>query len=78
MLLSHSTTTKVVSTNRFFLQVCKACNKRCFPEDPSAAVQSENAAAHVERVYCSHCYHHDCLILYMKSPPFNGKFYNRS
>ena len=55
------------------LQICKACNKRCFPEDPAAAVHNENAAAHVERVYCSHCYHHDCLILYLKSPPFKGQ-----
>merc|ERR1712223_2369516 len=32
----------------------------------------EHAAAHVERVYCSHVYHHDCLILWMKTPPFEG------
>lgn len=57
---------------RYPNELCKACNKRCFPEDPATAVHNENAAAHVERVYCSHCYHHDCLILYMKSPPFKG------
>ena len=26
----------------------------------------------MERVYCGHAYHHDCLILYLKSPPFTG------
>jgi len=62
----------VEHVKRYPDEICKACNKRCFPEDPAAAVHNENAAAHVERVYCSHCYHHDCLILYLKSPPFKG------
>jgi len=52
--------------------VVQVCGKRAFPEDPENAVHDENAAAHVERVYCSHVYHHDCLIVYMKTPPFQG------
>ena len=40
--------------------------------DPAAAIHNEKAAAHVERVYCGHAYHHDCLILYLKTPPFDG------
>ena len=35
-------------------------------------MHNEKAAAHVERVYCGHAYHHDCLILYMRTPPFEG------
>ena len=54
-------------------EICQVCRKRAFPEDPTEAVHNEHAAAHVERVYCSHIYHHDCLILYLKSPPFEGK-----
>ena len=41
-------------------------------QDPADVVHNENAATHVERIYCSHIYHHDCLILYMKTPPFTG------
>jgi hypothetical protein len=51
---------------------CQACGQLCFPEDPDKAVHNENAAAHVERIHCLHAYHHDCLILYMKTPPFEG------
>lgn len=53
-------------------EICQKCRKPAFPKDPAQAVHNENAAAHVERVYCSHVYHHDCLILYMKTPPFEG------
>ena len=58
---------------RYPEEICCKCRKRAFPEDPAQAVHNEKAAAHVERVYCSHVYHHDCLILYMKTPPFEGK-----
>ena len=50
----------------------QVCRQRLFPPDPAQAVHSERAAQHVERVYCGHAYHHDCLILYMKTPPFQG------
>ena len=62
----------VENVKRYVDEVCQKCQKRAFPEDPAKAVHNENAAAHVERVYCSHVYHHDCLILYMKTPPFEG------
>lgn len=35
-------------------------------------VNDETDAKHVERVYCGHIYHNDCLIKYMKTPPFQG------
>jgi len=53
-------------------EICQICRKVAFPKDPTQAIHNEHAAAHVERVYCSHIYHHDCLILYMKTPPFTG------
>ncbi len=62
----------VDGVKRYPTEVCRGCGKKCFPADPEKAVHSENAAAHVERIYCSHAYHHDCLILYMKTPPFEG------
>ena len=58
---------------RYPEEICQVCRRRAFPEDPGEAVHDENAAPHVERVYCSHIYHHDCLILYLKSPPFEGE-----
>ncbi|XP_059079589.1 uncharacterized protein LOC131877807 [Tigriopus californicus] len=62
----------IESVHRYPDEICQICRQKCFPEDPEQAIHDENAAAHVERVYCSHCYHHDCLILYMKTPPFEG------
>lgn len=62
----------VQNVKRYPDEMCGQCGRRCFPANPTEAVHNENAAAHVERVYCSHCYHHDCLILYMKTPPFEG------
>jgi len=62
----------VNSVQRYPLEPCQICRQRLFPPDPSNVIHNEKAAAHVERVYCGHAYHHDCLILYLKSPPFTG------
>ncbi len=62
-----------VATSVHFALSFQACRTTAFPADPSKAVHDENEAAHVERIYCSHTYHHDCLILYMKTPPFQSK-----
>jgi len=62
----------VTSVQRYPVELCQICRQRLFPEDPAAAIHNEKAAAHVERVYCGHAYHHDCLILYLKTPPFDG------
>jgi len=62
----------VQSVQRYPLEPCQVCGVRLFPADPSLAVHNERAKDHVERVYCGHAYHHDCLILYMRTPPFEG------
>jgi len=62
----------VKHVQRYPDEICQVCKHKAFPDDPAEAVHNEHAAAHVERVYCSHIYHHDCLILYLKSPPFDG------
>ena len=62
----------VESVQRYPAEHCQVCRHRLFPPDPAMAVHNEKAAAHVERVYCGHAYHHDCLILYLKTPPFDG------
>ncbi|CAG2060139.1 unnamed protein product, partial [Timema podura] len=36
------------------------------------AEKDESADRHVERVYCSHLFHLECLITFMKTPPFHG------
>jgi len=64
----------IESVHRYPTEKCQICKQVLFPEDPVDAIHNEKAAAHVERVYCGHAYHHDCLILYMKTPPFqHGK-----
>jgi len=64
----------IESVQRYPNEKCQICRQVLFPPDPANAIHNEKAAAHVERVYCGHAYHHDCLILYLKTPPFqNGK-----
>jgi len=62
----------VKSVQRYPVETCLVCRQRLFPTDPAKAIHNERAAAHVERIYCGHAYHHDCLILYLKTPPFDG------
>ena len=62
----------VTSVQRYPVEACQVCRHTLFPPDPDQAIHNEKAAAHVERVYCGHAYHHDCLILYLKTPPFDG------
>lgn len=35
--------------------------------------REENSLRHIERVYCGHLFHQDCLFTYMKQPPFGNK-----
>lgn len=53
-------------------QHCQLCKKTGLPTDPEDAQTSESAGDHVERLYCNHLFHLDCLITYMKTPPFEG------
>ncbi|XP_040567485.1 uncharacterized protein [Lepeophtheirus salmonis] len=62
----------ITNVRRYPEETCGFCLKKCLPSDPTEVIHDENVAAHVERVYCSHAYHRDCLILYLKSPPFKG------
>ncbi|CAB4064353.1 Serine/threonine-protein kinase PRP4 homolog [Lepeophtheirus salmonis] len=62
----------ITHVRRYPEETCGFCLKKCLPSDPTEVIHDENVAAHVERVYCSHAYHRDCLILYLKSPPFKG------
>jgi len=62
----------IASVQRYPVELCQICSQKLFPDDPSLAIQSEKTAFQVERVYCGHAYHHDCLIMYMRSPPFTG------
>nr|CAD7407003.1 unnamed protein product [Timema poppensis] len=41
-------------------------------ENVKEAEKDESADRHVERVYCSHLFHLECLITFMKTPPFHG------
>lgn len=63
----------IENVQRYPDEKCQICKQVLFPADPSQAIHNEKAAAHVERIYCGHGYHHDCLILYMKTPPFENK-----
>lgn len=51
---------------------CQLCKEQCLPPNPQDAEKNETADRHVERLYCSHLFHLQCLITYMKTPPFQG------
>ncbi|XP_012261543.2 uncharacterized protein LOC110116774 isoform X2 [Athalia rosae] len=51
---------------------CQLCTDLCLPCNPQDAVTDENSDLHIERLYCSHLFHQQCLITYMKTPPFHG------
>ncbi|ELU12713.1 hypothetical protein CAPTEDRAFT_129847 [Capitella teleta] len=52
--------------------VCPACRENALPVVPSEIITDPSDARFVERVYCKHLYHHNCLDKYMKTPPFIG------
>lgn len=51
---------------------CQLCKEICLPANPDEAVTDENADRHVERLYCGHLFHLQCLVTFMKTPPFHG------
>jgi len=57
---------------RFPVADCPLCHRRSFPEDPADVVVDSNADLYVEKVYCGHLFHHKCLDVFMKTPPFDG------
>ncbi|CAK9823578.1 hypothetical protein ANTRET_LOCUS1889 [Anthophora retusa] len=51
---------------------CQLCRQLCLPANPENAETNETADMHVERLYCGHLFHLQCLVRYMKTPPFHG------
>ncbi|KAF7987763.1 hypothetical protein HCN44_003626 [Aphidius gifuensis] len=51
---------------------CQLCKIKCLPKNPENIIRDENADLHIERLYCSHLFHLQCLVTYMKTPPFHG------
>ncbi|KAK4887316.1 hypothetical protein RN001_003587 [Aquatica leii] len=52
---------------------CQFCKEQCLPVDPQFIEPNEECPKHVERIYCGHLFHKDCLFTYMKTPPFGNK-----
>lgn len=53
-------------------QNCQLCKRPGLPQDPEEAEKDENSGEHVERLFCNHLFHLDCLLTFMKTPPFQG------
>lgn len=53
-------------------EVCKLCGELCLPENPANVVNTAGADMFVERIYCTDLFHHKCMDVYMKTPPFQG------
>lgn len=54
-------------------QHCQLCKRPGLPENPEEAETDETSGDHIERLFCNHFFHLDCLITFMKTPPFQGK-----
>lgn len=56
----------------FPVETCPCCLKAALADEPEECETNPNADMFVEWVYCKHVYHHACLDIYMKTPPFDG------
>ncbi|OAF70128.1 hypothetical protein A3Q56_02115 [Intoshia linei] len=55
----------------FFVDsVCPICEQNILPKDND---KPEDQLPKIERSYCGHLFHFECLDNFMKSPPFNAK-----
>jgi len=58
--------------HKFPIETCPCCKKPALADDPENCQSNPYADDFVEWVYCKHIYHHSCLDIYMKTPPFTG------
>lgn len=54
-------------------QTCQFCKKQCLPSDPQLIEMNEESPQYLERIYCGHLFHKECLFNYLKTPPFGNK-----
>ncbi|KAF5304590.1 hypothetical protein FQA39_LY09641 [Lamprigera yunnana] len=52
---------------------CQLCKQQCLPLDPQFIEVREDSPRHIERIYCGHLFHNECLLKYLKTPPFGIK-----
>ncbi|XP_064628519.1 uncharacterized protein LOC135488059 [Lineus longissimus] len=57
---------------RYPHEICPYCKELLLPEDPKTLATDPADPKFIERVYCTHLYHHGCLDVYFKTPPFTG------
>lgn len=57
---------------RYPSETCPLCNQRSLPDDPKDVITDPEHDHYIERVYCTHLFHHKCLTVYFKTPPFEG------
>ncbi|KAK9870964.1 hypothetical protein WA026_009926 [Henosepilachna vigintioctopunctata] len=63
----------ITCVKSFPSEQCQICKKNCLPEDPALLELDENSSSHIERIYCGHLLHLECLVSFMKTPPFGNK-----
>lgn len=54
-------------------QVCQFCKEQCLPSDPQQIEKNKDSPRHLERIFCGHLFHQECLFNYLKTPPFGNK-----
>ncbi|KAL3267067.1 hypothetical protein HHI36_011208 [Cryptolaemus montrouzieri] len=64
---------KEIARRCFPDEQCQICKKLCLPKDPALLELDENSPNHIERIYCGHLFHLECLVKFMRTPPFGNK-----
>ncbi|XP_041354716.1 uncharacterized protein LOC121372466 [Gigantopelta aegis] len=59
-----------VCVKRYPQEICPICKEKVLSEDPKLV--NSDPKRGIERVYCGHLFHNECLDAYMKTPPFTG------
>lgn len=70
----------IISDSRTYKRVVGSKSRYLFSDLGTCAcvylqdmVYDENSPKHIERLYCGHLLHQDCLLKYLKLPPFGNK-----
>lgn len=58
------------ATVDFHIELCPICKAKCLPSNADCIETNDTEDQYIERVYCGHLFHQECLKRYMREPPF--------
>ncbi|KAF5280492.1 hypothetical protein FQA39_LY18037 [Lamprigera yunnana] len=64
---------RIYGTNGTFHEFFYTASLLCFLLSVILLEVREDSPRHIERIYCGHLFHNECLLKYLKTPPFGNK-----